>query len=264
MKRSRHVGLLAASVSLMALAGCYEEEAKAPVIPPPAVQVASVAHEDKIFESLEACLADIEAEKAPQALSYGDAAVMPAAENPADKARLACVSDWEKAKAEHEKSAPRFATLAECQAEFGPEGCGAAPAPAAAAASSGGGGGGGGSFMPFMMGYMVGNMMSPSYPVYHDRSGGYRSYGSDSSRDRRLSGTSAFVSRSGTTSSLRNSTALSRPSSGLTSTRSLSPTPSATAKSTAPKATGATSSASRRSGFGFGRSSTSGRSSFGG
>ena len=262
MKRSRHVGLLAASVSLMALAGCYDEEAKAPVMAPPAVQVASVAHEDKIFESLEACLADIEADKSPQTLSYGDAAVMPAAETPADKAKLACVTDWEKAKAEHEKSAPRFATLAECQAEFGPEGCGAAPAPAAAASS--GGGGGGNSFMPFMMGYMVGNMTSPSYPVYHDRSGGYRSYGSDSGRDRRLSGTSAFVSRSGTTSNLRSSTALSRPSSGLAPSRSLSPTTSATAKSTAPKATGVTSTRSRSSGFGFGRSSTSGRSSFGG
>lgn len=259
MKRSRRVGLLAASASLVVLAGCYEEEAKAPAVSPPAVQVAAVdiPRDQKVFESLEACLADIR-QDVPAAEG---ASAAPA--DAAQKARLQCVSDWEKARAEHEKTAPRFTSLAQCEAEFGPQGCALAPvadqAQAPAAAASGGGGGGGGdSFMPFMMGYMIGNALSPSYPVYHDRSGGYRSHGSDSARQSRLNSSSTYVSRTGTASSLRNSTSLSRPAS-LSSTRGIAP-----GGVTAPKATGTTSARSRSSGFGMGRSATGGRSSHGG
>lgn len=219
MKRSRYVGILALSVSMMALAGCKEEQDT----------VSNVAHGDKVFASLEACLADV---KAPA--TSGDA------EQKAvyDEQRLACISDWDKAKAEHEKSAPRFASLAECQAEFGTEACD--PAPTASSGSSSGGSDS--FFMPFMMGYMLSNAMSPSYPVYQDRSGSYRSTGNLSSPSRdRLRSTTAFVTPQGRTT----------PKSNLTSSRT-----------SAPKAATSSSTRSRSSGFGANRSS--GSRSFGG
>lgn len=232
MKRSKHVGLLVATASVITLAGCYEEDpapkeiAKAatpPAISQPAAVKTADAHDAKVFTSMEDCLADV---------STADKAA-------ADAGRLQCVADWEKAKAEHEKTAPKFATLAECQAEFGPEGCGAAP-------QSGGttvvnNGGDGGWFMPFMMGYMISNAMSPSYPVYHNTGSGYRvgSSAPDSARQR-LSRSASYPAPS----KARN--AVTRSSTGTAAT---------TRAVTPPKSTMSTSTRSRSSGFGASRSS---------
>lgn len=72
-------------------------------------------------------------------------------------------------------TAPKYKSLAECQAEFG-DMCQATPQ---AQASSGGGGES--SFMPLMMGYMMGSMMNngsnhyygSSSPMYKNKSGSY-------------------------------------------------------------------------------------------
>ncbi|WP_230086328.1 DUF1190 domain-containing protein [Halomonas sp. 328] len=72
------------------------------------------------------------------------------------------------------EAAPRFTSLEACEARFGEGSCEAPPQPAATGQQ------GGGWFMPAMMGYMVGNMMSNTSrgrtlqqvyqePVYRDR-----------------------------------------------------------------------------------------------
>ena len=202
MKRSRRVGLLAASASLIILAGCYEEEAPAVRQEPVEISQAAVPHEDKVFKNLEACLADV-----------------PSGSAETDEKRLKCISDWETAKADHEKNAPRFATLAECQAEFGPEACGAAPAAAGATASSGGSDGS--FFMPLLMGYMIGNALSGPSPAYYDRSGGYRGYSNSGSASQRLKSSTAFVNPNGSTTGSRFTTSPSRSSVQSTAPRTM-------------------------------------------
>lgn len=71
---------------------------------------------------------------------------------------------------EHAKNAPKFATREQCEAEFGPEACQPTPTygqptPTTQTAQAGGGS----SFMPFMMGYMLGNIGNgvASSPVYY-------------------------------------------------------------------------------------------------
>lgn len=219
MKRSRRVGILIASASLMALAGCYEEEAKVTVHGPAPSQIEAPA-DQKVFANLEACLADA-----------------PSGTPETDQFRLKCIADWEAAKEAHAKQAPRFASLAECQAEFGPEGCGAAPAAAAAPGATASGGDSGNFFMPLLMGYMIGNALSSPAPAYYDRNGGYRSYGSGSSATNRLKSSSVFVSPRGTALDARSTT-----------TR-----PAAAPAPAAPK-TMSTSTRSRSSGFGSSRS----------
>lgn len=77
------------------------------------------------------------------------------------KSQATCDKAFADAKAEAEKTAPKFASQAECAAQFG--NCQQSAS--------------GGWFMPALMGYMVGNMMSNSgtryvsQPVYVDRSG---------------------------------------------------------------------------------------------
>lgn len=78
------------------------------------------------------------------------------------KSQATCEKSFADAKAEAEKTAPKFASQAECAAQFG--NCQQSAS--------------GGWFMPALMGYMVGNMMSNnggtryvSQPVYIDRSG---------------------------------------------------------------------------------------------
>lgn len=79
------------------------------------------------------------------------------------KSQATCDKAFADAKAEAEKTAPKFASQAECAAQFG--NCQQSAS--------------GGWFMPALMGYMVGNMMSNSgtryvsQPVYVDRSGRY-------------------------------------------------------------------------------------------
>lgn len=229
MKRSRRVGLLAASASLIILAGCYEDAPPPPSTTSLSSQSAPLVapappraeHSEKVFSGMEACLADI-----------------PASDAAKDEKRLNCISDWEAAKAEHEKTAPKFATLAECQAEFGPEGCGTAPA---AAASSGGGS----VFMPLLMGYMIGNALSSPSPAYYDRNGGYRGGYATGASNARLKSSTVFVNPQG--QSVNKAT-------GVTP-RAIATTP--------PKTTMSTSERSRSSGFGMSRSS-GGSKAFGG
>lgn len=78
----------------------------------------------------------------------------------------ACESAMLAAKQEHAKLAPKFASVAECEAA-GFSACEPAPAAATDAATDATGaatgtasGGSSGSFMPIMMGYMMGRMMS--------------------------------------------------------------------------------------------------------
>lgn len=71
-----------------------------------------------------------------------------------------CEMQFANAQEEHEKKAPRFNTQAECEAVYTK-----CQPPTA--------GGSHNSFMPFMMGYMMGNMTgSRPAPVYHNYSGG--------------------------------------------------------------------------------------------
>ncbi len=76
--------------------------------------------------------------------------------------QAACDAAFQKASAEHEANAPKYATRAECEAAIGAEAC-----------QEGRSSGGGSFFMPMMMGMMMGQMMSgrTGYPVYTDRNG---------------------------------------------------------------------------------------------
>jgi uncharacterized protein YgiB involved in biofilm formation len=81
-----------------------------------------------------------------------------------------CQKAFDESKKLTEEKAPKFASQAECAAQFG------SCAPAPAQASAGGGSSDGGWFMPAMMGFMVGNMMAdgsraPAQPIYIDRDG---------------------------------------------------------------------------------------------
>lgn len=225
MKRSNRIGLLALStVSIFALAGCYEDTP----------QVSIDQHNSAVYSSVDACLTD--AKKTGASTDVADGETI----SPLGKLEMACVENWRVAQEEHARTAPRYTSLAQCEAEFGDGNCGA---PGGATASNGGGSN---SFMPFLMGYMLADLTSSrSYPVYADRNGGYRS-----------TSTSA-------TSRLKSSSA--RMVTPTTSYSNLSQTRVTGGKVTAPKATMQTSSATRKSGFGASRSSsTSGRSSFGG
>lgn len=62
-----------------------------------------------------------------------------------------CRQGWEKAAQEHVRTAPKYTSIADCQADFGPEQCEQAPQQTTS---------GGSIFMPMMMGYMMGSMLS--------------------------------------------------------------------------------------------------------
>ena len=87
-----------------------------------------------------------------------------------------CIADTHKpdqcraARAEAQKvadsTAPRYASYSDCAAEFGADQCRSNPAP----------NDGGSSWMPLMVGYMMGNNSSSGYhsaPLYQDRGGRY-------------------------------------------------------------------------------------------
>lgn len=71
-----------------------------------------------------------------------------------------CRSEHERALANHVQTAPRFSSQADCERDFGPGQCQAAPQ-------------GGGFFVPLMMGYMIASMQRDQAPVY--RGGSYYS-----------------------------------------------------------------------------------------
>lgn len=92
-------------------------------------------------------------------------------ELPFDMAPDQCNDLMAEAKAEHAESAPRYNALDVCEEEHGEGNCQADPAATEA--------GGGSSFMPFFMGYMVGNMLNngqssyASRPLISTKSGSY-------------------------------------------------------------------------------------------
>lgn len=65
--------------------------------------------------------------------------------------RQECRANFELAEEEHIRTAPKYTSIAECQADFGPEQCEQAPMQTSS---------GGSVFMPLMMGYMMGSMLS--------------------------------------------------------------------------------------------------------
>lgn len=67
-----------------------------------------------------------------------------------------CLSDYKTAVADFEKTAPAFKNRNDCEEEFGVGQCQTAAATHPA---------GGGSFVPYMLGYMMGSSHSPSSPV---------------------------------------------------------------------------------------------------
>jgi len=62
-----------------------------------------------------------------------------------------CRADFQVAEEEHIRTAPKYTSIADCQADFGAEQCQQAPMQTSS---------GGSVFMPLMMGYMMGSMMS--------------------------------------------------------------------------------------------------------
>lgn len=99
-----------------------------------------------------------------------------------------CKAEFAQAEQEHAANAPKFGTLSDCEAQFGPGACGSTPVPGTTASggsttiinNDSGSHDSGGSFMPFMMGYMFGHASSPPTPVYYGP-GTWR----DSDRDNR-------------------------------------------------------------------------------
>lgn len=95
-----------------------------------------------IFESLQQCLSDI------------------------NMVRSDCEKNYATAQGQHAVVAPKFASVKECEAEFGSARCERAPQRAS---------NGGSMFMPLMMGYMMGSMIGgrgygASQPLYRTRS----------------------------------------------------------------------------------------------
>jgi len=76
-----------------------------------------------------------------------------------------CEDNMKLAQEEHVKVAPKYTSAADCEADFGAAQCEAAPQQTSS---------GGSIFMPLMMGYMMGNMLSgrsnvATQPLYRSR-----------------------------------------------------------------------------------------------
>ena len=76
-----------------------------------------------------------------------------------------CQANMKKAEAEHIRVAPKYTSAADCEADFGADQCETAPQRTQS---------GGSVFMPLMMGYMMGNMLSgrsrvASQPLYRSK-----------------------------------------------------------------------------------------------
>ena len=124
MKRSKSIGLVAMSASVIALTACEE----------PAVDAA-------VFETLSQCLAN------------------------GDVDRAQCEADFKAAKEQHARVAPKYTSQTDCEADFGAQQCETAPYQTQS---------GGSVFMPLMMGYMMGRMLSgrtgaASQPLYRSK-----------------------------------------------------------------------------------------------
>lgn len=81
----------------------------------------------------------------------------------------ACLSSYKAAETEAIDTAPKYATLEDCQAEFGVDGCQSVPQNSSEARS-------GGSFMPLLAGYMFGRLMGGNQyahkPLYNPQQKG--------------------------------------------------------------------------------------------
>lgn len=78
--------------------------------------------------------------------------------------RDACVANFKKAQEEHVRVAPKYTSAEDCEADFGAAQCEIAPQQTQS---------GGSVFMPLMMGYMMGSMLSnnraSAQPLYRSR-----------------------------------------------------------------------------------------------
>ena len=116
--------------------------------------------------SLTAC------EQADDPLKSGDffanAQACESAHNPQE-----CRASFSQAEQEHAKSAPKFTSREQCEAEFGAANCVQAPGQTGQAPGQTAQAGGGSWFMPAMLGFMMGRMMGGggmmgAAPVYRD------------------------------------------------------------------------------------------------
>lgn len=138
MRKSRTVSTLILAGAAVALAGCD-----------------AGTEEAKLYSSVDTCKTEMAAEQ--------------------------CEQEWKAAQEEHLRTAPQFADKAQCEQEFGAESCQQVEQKTAEGQATGSqatGSSAGSFFMPLMMGYMMGNMMSGgARPVYVDRQGYARSGG---------------------------------------------------------------------------------------
>lgn len=99
-----------------------------------------------------------------------------------EMAAAQCEQEWKAAQEEHQRTAPKFADKAQCEQEFGAARC-QEVTKTNADGSPVTGSGAGSFFMPFMMGYMMSNMLGGSArPIYVDQQGYARSGGATVTR----------------------------------------------------------------------------------
>lgn len=248
MRRSRQISLvLVATVSATALGACDGT--------PPDTQVMG-----EFFKDTAECVAAYQTEEHGSKTQTESEAI--------------CKQADDEAKAEHAKTAPKFSTRADCEKEFGPEACVSAPqqqaattpaapgapAPQQQAASSGGGIQE--SFMPFMLGYMLGGSGSSRQvtPTYYGP-GSYR----EPDRDRRQVYTGGSAGGAATGAAPRPIGYVYRPPPSIPgSIRVPSASVVSPSRSTGGVPTPSSISNSMRSSTSLGSSSSFGRSSFGG
>lgn len=127
-KRSRHVALMLAGAAVLTLAACEEDKVDA-----------------QAFPDLDSCLAAAQTD----GLWFT-----------ADD----CRNQFAAAAQEHLETAPRYELRELCEQEHGAGACGADPAAGGEQAAQGGGGGF--SFMPLLVGYMMGSMLSRGGGVF--------------------------------------------------------------------------------------------------
>ncbi len=126
-KRSRHVALVLAGTAMLALAACEDDRVDA-----------------QAFPDLDSCLAA--AKEGGLFFTQDD-----------------CRTQFAAAQQELLETAPRYASKELCEQEHGVGACGDDPVAAAAGEQQGGGGF---SFMPLLVGYMMGSMLSRGGGVF--------------------------------------------------------------------------------------------------
>lgn len=145
-----------------------------------------------------------------------------------------CDSQFAAAQKEHVRTAPKFASKEQCEAQFGAANCTTAPAPDGAAAQGTGTGtaasgttgqqtaqsSSGSFFMPLMLGYLGGQLMSrmgqPAQPVYRDAQN--RAYSGGAAGGRSIGNWNPSGGSMGTPASARSDVSSSTQRSGFGST----------------------------------------------